>query len=185
MSTLISSALRQRIALLGAMCSALLATPVHATPHDQSRANLPSITPYAMSPNAISPSEITPSFGVYFSVPLGGRDRRPWQDKAEFGFAMRANMAGTDITGRAMPVLHRDLAAIRFNRHGFDRMSLSGRDYYLTDEGISLYAEGDPRTKDGGSNNWLIYVGIGVVALVGVSAWAGKKVVDNICDDNC
>lgn len=161
--------LRRTLAVMAAASATILATPAQAT---------------SLSQNPITQDQITPSVGFYFSVPLGGKDRRAWHDRAEFGFAMRANMAGTDITGRALPVMHRDLAAIRFNQHGLDRMSLSGQDYYFTDEGISLYADGRDTGKDG-NNNWLIYVGVGALALVGIAALSGKEVVDNICNDNC
>lgn len=129
----------------------------------------------------VTGGEISPSVGLYLSIPLGGADRRDWRDRTEFSIAMRGNFAGTDITGRPLTVQSADLAALRFNRHGLDRMQLSGRDYYFRDGGISLYADGEDGEKSG--SNWMIYAGVGLVVLGGLTIWGVTAVNNLFCDD--
>lgn len=119
------------------------------------------------------------SVGLYLSVPFGGPKRATdWQDKAEYGLAYRVRQHQSASLGASHISYSADLFALRFDRQGFDRFSLSGRDFYLVDGQLSLYADGEDGSK--GGSNALLYIGLGAAALVGASLLVADDIADTI-----
>ncbi len=120
------------------------------------------------------------SVGLYLTVPFGATKRQDWRDEAEFSFAYRVGQSRGGFANSPVAGFSGDMVAIRFQRQGFDRFSLSGRDIYLRDGSLSLYAneeEAAEAEKKGGSST-AIWIGLGVAAVVGGGLAAANSAGD-------
>lgn len=120
------------------------------------------------------------SVGLYMTLPFGGPAGTNWQDKTQFSVAYRVSQTRAGFASSPVGGFSGDMFAIRFRQDGFDRFSLSGRDLYLRDGSLSLYAtnEEEDEAGDKGGSNTAIWIGLGVVAVVGGGLAAANKAGD-------
>jgi len=109
------------------------------------------------------------SVGLYLTVPFGGPSTTDWQDRSQLSVAYRVSQTRAGFASSPVGGFSGDMLALRFRQDGFDRLSLSGRDLYLRDGSLSLYAtdEEEAEAGDKGGSSTAIWIGLGVVAVVG------------------
>ncbi|TNE61554.1 MAG: hypothetical protein EP335_15450 [Alphaproteobacteria bacterium] len=174
---LFARAAARHLALLAAITTGLAPAAIaQQQPYDPS-----------VGPMASDGEMLPPSMGVRLTIPFGGPDRRPMAERAEFSLALSANTTGHDLTGRPLPIMQRDMAALRFNHEGLQRLSLSGREFYVVDGKLSLNADGSDSDGEEGGSTWVYWVLGGAAVVAGLSVLMYEELKDicftETCDD--